>query len=328
MKNEMAWVDWLKTVAIFLVVWGHMGGLNAALKGLIYSVHLPIFLFVTGVLSNRILVEGSFLMLYRRQISYYLNLYFLFSLIAIVAWYFLEARQYPLSVLLQPIYGSIVGVHGPALALIHNNDPLWYFPFLMVSIIASYLLVRVGLLWGLVLLALSFLPYYLKITAPLPWSLDLVPFGVVFIVAGVYFGRHLPIYMIPSRPNVFYTFIAMVVWVSIALWNGVVNLNGRVWGESFLLFLLSAMVGVYAIFRLISIFPSFALVRSISRHTLVIFCLHIYLVKVVNKFTMRAPEEFKQAVIFLLAALIFLICWRVATFVQPYVVKLTKPKND
>ena len=57
--NRIIWLDKLKAVAIFLVIWGHII-INCIsyeqkyrIAGLIYSIHIPLFLIISGILVNK-----------------------------------------------------------------------------------------------------------------------------------------------------------------------------------------------------------------------------------------------------------------------------------
>ena len=49
-ENRIEWIDGLKSLALFLVVWGHFlhGGV---VKTLIYSFHVPLFFMISGFLD-------------------------------------------------------------------------------------------------------------------------------------------------------------------------------------------------------------------------------------------------------------------------------------
>ncbi len=51
-KERIIWIDYLKFVAIFFVVWGHNNGNNILLKSLIYSFHMPLFFMISGYLHS------------------------------------------------------------------------------------------------------------------------------------------------------------------------------------------------------------------------------------------------------------------------------------
>jgi fucose 4-O-acetylase-like acetyltransferase len=185
MQKTIDWVDNAKAACIFLVVWGHFYAINPEAKALIYSVHLPAFLFVTGFLTGEGMLKNPLRWLLLEQERFYVLVYAFFTILASVLWYGLEARQHPLSEILRPLKGGLLGLHGPGLNLVHNDDPLWYFPFLITSTAFGYALLKLPMPVALPVCFISAgLSSFLNMP-PLPWSLDLAPIGAMFILLGV-----------------------------------------------------------------------------------------------------------------------------------------------
>ncbi len=47
-------IDNVKAIAILLVILGYFPGLNNEIRAVVYSFHIPIFLFITGFLSSKV----------------------------------------------------------------------------------------------------------------------------------------------------------------------------------------------------------------------------------------------------------------------------------
>ena len=45
------WIDWSKSIAIFLVIWGHVP-MQSETHTIIYSFHMPLFFLISGYLYN------------------------------------------------------------------------------------------------------------------------------------------------------------------------------------------------------------------------------------------------------------------------------------
>ena len=64
-KTRDSYFDNLKTILIFLVVLGHFTNLNnsvplmGAINNVIYSFHMPIFIFISGYFSKSIKAQRS-----------------------------------------------------------------------------------------------------------------------------------------------------------------------------------------------------------------------------------------------------------------------------
>lgn len=330
MKQAVVWVDWVKTVCIFLVVWGHFSAIPAQLKVFIYSVHLPAFLFVTGYLSGPMLRSAGLNQFLKGTIYYYASLYAFFTVCACALWYVLEARSEPISAILRPLMGGLGGVHGRELLLVHNDDPIWYFPFLIVSMALSYGLMKLTKPFAVVativvaLVYLGFAPI-----RPLPWSLDLAPIGAIFVLLGVFFrwdeshGGQFSNRWLNSV--VLYLFGA--TWFFLVVYNGQVNLNSRAFGHDRYVFVVAAVMGIYALVGLCRKLPASNLIKSISGNTLVMFSIHIYMTKALSKFLVRVPDGWRSIAVFAFAVLVTVITWRISIHVHPYLTKLLKPKS-
>lgn len=329
MAREIKWIANLKAVCIFLVVLGHFADLPPLAKVLIYAFHLPAFLVVTGYLSYTNLTKMSLGHLIRGPVRYYILVYALFTLGACFIWYVLEARHLPVAEIRKPLYGGLLGVHGPDLRLVHNDDPLWYFPFLVVSILLSYALLNTGSIGIIILTAVIAGVYALISNHPIAWSLDLAAPGAFFILLGVavrfFENKDFNFLQRASRSKS----VAMLfcVWLAAALFNGQVNINSRIFGHSWVLFIIAAVAGTGFVAFVCHTMPASRVASTLSRNTLVIFCSHIYLVKALNKIFAHLPISTKPWLVLASAVLVTAICCGFSILVDPWLVKWLKPKS-
>lgn len=328
MPKMIAWVDNLKAVGIFLVVYGHFAYLSPVLKTIIYSMHLPAFLVITGYLSLSSLQQSTAQKLIKGQLFYYLVLYGLFTLASSIIWYFLEARDQPVSAIFKPLIASLWGLHGPALELIHNNDPLWYFPFLITSLLVAFVFIQIPLIWKYLMVIGWIICYQMNFLSPSAWSLDLAPMGALFILLGA--GLHI---LEKEKKTLFQKLdhplsivSILVVWLLLVWANGYINLNSRELGKSWVLFIFAAIAGTGFLIGICKKIPSSFIARGLSRHTLIIFCTHIYFVKALNNPIAQLPAVIQPWVILAAAALITFLCWAISFISQPILARWLKPK--
>jgi fucose 4-O-acetylase-like acetyltransferase len=328
MPKVIAWVDNLKAICIFLVVYGHFAAIAPELKTIIYSVHLPAFLMITGYLGFYSLQQSSAQKLIKGQLFYYLVLYALFTMASSFIWYLLEARDQSVSAVLKPLTASLWGLHGPSLELIHNNDPLWYFPFLITSLLVAYVFIHVPVLWKILLVIGMGICYQLNYLPPSPWSLDLAPIGALFILAGV--GLRLleneKKYLLQKLEHPLFILALFVVWMLLAWLNGYSNMNSREWGLSWILFIFAAIAGIVFLIGICKKIPESQIARGLSQHTLIIFCTHIYFIKALNNPLAQLPESIRPWAILAAALVITFICWGVSLLGQPLLTRWFKPK--
>ncbi len=328
MPQVITWVDNLKAICIFLVVYGHFANLDPSLKAIIYSIHLPAFLMITGYLSLSTLQQSSPHKLVKNQLLYYLVLYGLFTLASSFLWYLLEARDQSFTLVIKPLIGGLGGLHGPSLALIHNNDPLWYFPFLITSLLVAFILFHLSWIWRSLFFIASLMAYQLNLLPPLFWSLDLAPVGAMFILFGAAL-RHCENtsrYAFIGSQQMGWIISLLILWLLLVWINDGINMNSRNWGNSWIVFMLTAIVGTACMVGISKKIPSFKFLRSVSQHTLIIFCVHIYFVKALNGVIAKLPAMYQGWAILVAAIVTLLICWMISLLGQPLLNKWFKPK--
>ena len=59
-NQRLHWLDYSKTIGMFLVVWGHTFKDNSQIvKDVIYSFHMPLFFFISGFLHKSGQIGGG-----------------------------------------------------------------------------------------------------------------------------------------------------------------------------------------------------------------------------------------------------------------------------
>lgn len=330
MARTIGWVANAKAICIFLVVLGHFSGLPSVVKLLIYSFHLPAFLVITGYLTCGNLRRASLSGLLRGSIYYYVALYALFTIGASVIWYVLEARNLPITEIIKPLAGGLKGLHGPDLKLVHNDDPLWYFPFLVSAVFLAYLLLNLPWVFKLIVIVMLVLGYSLEFNHPMAWSLDLAPLGALFILlgAGLRLLEDEESSMLQYLDQPRYLVGLLGLWVGLAWINGPININSRIWGSSWLLFVSASILGTGFLIALCKKITPSSIASALSKHTLVIFCTHIYLVKALNKPMAQLPEGVRPWGMLAAAVLVTGACWCISIVVQPWLTRCLKPASS
>lgn len=325
--QRFVWVDNAKAILIFLVILGHFHYIYAPLTGkaVIYAFHVPAFLVITGFLLPAEFGRLPPMSVLTRWIFLYLRAYAVFSLIAIGIWWAAASAGAgrPVSPW-PPIAGALYGVAGDGNGLIHHDQPLWYFPFLVTSLagawIAAALSDRVAPLlgWGVALAWAGFATIY---HGPrLPWGLDIAGMGVVMILAGRALRRHVgPVeaWVAPARRAWPLVGLLAAALAGLATLNGPTNLNGAQFGASGVLFAAAALAGTGMVLLLASRIPPSRLARRVSAETLTIFALHIYLVHVASKLPHPASWPGRQLAMLVSAAVVVLLCLPIARLLQP-----------
>jgi fucose 4-O-acetylase-like acetyltransferase len=85
--KRLWWVDWSKSICIFLMVVGHSfypekGSIDWMTKNLIYSFHMPLFFFVSGYLTKY--KDEKFIQFLKRQVKSLLIPYVFFNVVCFI----------------------------------------------------------------------------------------------------------------------------------------------------------------------------------------------------------------------------------------------------
>ena len=287
--TRITWVDNAKAIAIYLVVLGQFHDSYAPLpfKDLIYTFHIPAFLFITGFLLPESFAGMPAKRFLTRYIGLYLRGYAFFSAIAIGIWW--AARIAEAGGLVSPwpaIAGALYGVAGPDSWLVHHDAPLWYFTFLVTSMILAFLLTRVPPALGAAL-ALACAGLGFLYSGPrLPWNLEMAGIGAIFVLAGHLFRRVHggPTSSFAARLGAPVNWIAVPILLALLVWltrvTGQVNINGAEFGNGPGLFYLAAFTGIALLVLVSALLPPSRLGTAISLDTLTVFALHFYAVMV------------------------------------------------
>lgn len=322
--ERFKWIDTAKVSLIFLVVIGHLhyGFAPVPGKNIIYAFHVPAFLFVTGFLLPKNFGQTELREVTHRWLGPYVRAYGLFSGLALALWWAdLSLRAGELVSPLPGILGVFYGVAGQENFFQHHNQPLWYFTFLIVSLIGARacaaLPVSTG--WSLAAALATFAALY---DGPrLPWNLDVGGMGVIALFAG-HRLRHnwdsLRRFFEPPSRAAKMLALGLTALAAISYLNGATNINGASFGQSGLLYVISMAAGFCAIIALGMLVPAQRIFATISAETLTIFALHFYFVRVAESLIQRPDSRLAQVVVMILLSLMIIaICFVLARFFKP-----------
>ncbi len=195
-KKRIEWVDMLKGLAIILVMLGHRqyGGPAIFFKVEIYSFHMPLFFFLSGIVFS-IKKHSSFKQFLVKKIKTILVPMVIFSFVCIIFKYI--------------YYGIIVGIDKYDIHYFINRcigiilqlrdgkfeSTLWFLTCLFVVQILLYWIVKIlNNNTKLILLVISILfvigAIYMFLGLPvLPWEIDCAFIGVFFVGLGYLFKK-------------------------------------------------------------------------------------------------------------------------------------------
>jgi len=283
MKQRIEWLDNLRAVAIFFVVLGHTVGLPEVVEKLIFSFHMPIFFWISGLFAKLSIRDETFGGFIRKRWRKRLIPYVSFSAISYITWFFLfrhfgSQAAHNISPL-RPVIGFFYG-NGINDWLV-TNTVLWFFLCLFVTEIFFYFVVKVRSTLGMVLVLAGFsLAGYLDVyfNPPdgfrLPWNVDIALTAVVFYGGGYLSKGYVLGQMKASSWRWLVMAMGLIFYVTFSLLNRKVALVAGVYGN-YAFFYLAAFSGICFWTELAYVIPTSRLLSKIGQNTLTIFSLHL-----------------------------------------------------
>ncbi|WP_162264485.1 acyltransferase family protein [Thiobacillus denitrificans] len=298
-------VDTMKAIGIVLVVLGHSPGLNEFAKNVIYSFHMPLFFFISGLLLS----EQKLSLTYRQNLSLLwkgLGIpYLFFFLLSYLYW--LPTHELAASAAKhagiswwEPLMGVLVG-NGDALFV---NVVLWFFMCLLTTSLiffaarryfsAAFLFVAFNFS-GLVF-TLAYDPSWPR----LPWGLDNAVVALTFYSTGHFFREYQDA-VLEKTPKSMAMMLGLFMMAGVAYAagiNGEVDLNTLLFGSHRSLFLINAYLGVVALFYFSISLPTNAVFQWLSKNTIIIFPIHLLMFSVftgVGVVVFGMPHAFKES---------------------------------
>ncbi len=272
MTNRIAWIDYGKAIAIYLVVLAHTAIYKPA-EAFIYTFHMPFFFFMSGYLFS-FEKYPSYLQFAKRRFKQLIIPYVIFNVITYLLWLFVLRK-------VGDDAGETVSVFSPLLAALVVNAkamvhdiPLWFLAALFLVENLYYLLYKnekYNIIVTLTLFLLAFLNTYNK--TRLPFCIDIALVALLFY----HFGSVLRKYGDKIfKPYLFV--LSAIITVAVFFLNGKVAMHTDSYNNIFL-FVAGGAAGCYfmAYFckKMYDIFGESKIVQSVARNTLLICALHL-----------------------------------------------------
>ena len=282
MKMRIKWVDWAKTICMFLVILGHCH-LNESYRPIttiIYTFHMPLFFFISGLLCTSNWSIKSFI----RDIKFILIPYMTYGLISIFINSILSHRM-TFDVFCTEVQRYIIGYDC-------SIGPIWFLPALFTCK-QIFLIIRYfnnNYYTKVILLITSLFPIYFFFNhnINLPFFLDSGICAIPFFYIG-----HYSLEMIKTIKNSFWVLqailfvILLITIIPLGGLNGSVVIADCIYGKSLLLYYTNAFIGIAIImlicffienksYRIVYIF-AYGSIVSLGIHGYILRFLHYYL---------------------------------------------------
>ncbi len=279
--QRVEWIDGLKGFGIFLVFLGHTTLIGKTVDHYIFSFHMPLFFFISGMFCKVNDMSGSFRKFFLSRINKRIVPYISFGLLTYFIWLFpFLLRNYgiyqgshpiPDSLYYKPLLGMLYGI-GDNDWLPHNSI-LWFLACLFVTEMIFFIMYSTIKTKRIILLALlifSCLGYidsvYSRIR--LPFSVDVAFTAVVFYGLGYL----LKDYLLKSNFGIGSAFICLLLGLGIGFVNSRIDMNVNCYGNP-LLFYASSLSSIYAYICISKRLPSNRIIGYVGQNSLVFFLL-------------------------------------------------------
>lgn len=135
-ESRLSWVDILKGIGVIFVIIGHVY-INNTVFNWIYSFHMALFFFVAGYTYK----ERSVIQDIKRRLQTIVVPYFVFGLIILLYWQFIERRFRPSDM---SFIDALVGLLSGEAQHLDFNIHLWFLPCFFVTVILFNALMNIG----------------------------------------------------------------------------------------------------------------------------------------------------------------------------------------
>lgn len=178
-SERIVWIDWAKSLCMFLVILGHshIQKSDQYVIQFIYSFHMMLFFFLSGILCKRDLSIDSL----KKDVRYLILPYYTFGIL-LIGFDFLRARTFDLSLFLQKLHLLIMGDDAAI-------GPIWFLPSLFICkqlFLIIKKLKRINQMLYIFFVLLTFVPvrYLSFCQLNMPFFSDSALCGLPFFVMG------------------------------------------------------------------------------------------------------------------------------------------------
>lgn len=284
--KRINFIDTAKGIGILLVVFGHVN-YNRDVLTFIYSFHMPLFFFISGMLFNsKSKSLGNFV---KKKAQSLICPYVLFYVLAMLFYLLLDNLRYQ-NINWDKYASYLLQLFIAQGSRVIANVPLWFLPCLFSVEIIYFFISKlkkpyiIGISIGLSVLGWFLDSKFSPIdTLFLPWSLDSAFFVMGFFSMGNLCSEHLVEYSNTIRSKNHSTLKILLIFIlcitfliPLASFNGKVSLGSKILHNGFLLYL-TGLLGTFAVFNLGLIFEKSKFLLYLGKNSLYIMAVHYLL---------------------------------------------------
>lgn len=186
--KRLDYVDIAKGLGMLMVIWGHIN--SGSTFVLVYSFHMPLFFFLSGLVFNSNRYQ-SFKDFFIRRVKTLVIPYLIFSFLTWLVWVaYTVIFHSPVDSYFMPLLQTFIA-QGSGGFLVHNV-PLWFVSCLLLIEVLYYFISKVknDLIIILICVLFAITSYVMELCLPifdftlLPWSIGVAFAAIIFYAAG------------------------------------------------------------------------------------------------------------------------------------------------
>lgn len=307
--SRIVWIDQLRAVAFLLVIIGHTY-VNADVKSVIYSFHMPLFFMISGLTINREKVLNTpfkdlAAKYFKRLVIPYVWMNFIAYPIFIATYNIMLKNDYSLLSVLESVLisnGSMI---------FSTTNAMWFVTSLFLSLIIVCAFIKLTKGSYPLCLALSALSVCFGLESRgvhMPWHLNvsLVAVGYLFIgfsFMQIYKKNRERFDGLKPLPRIFYIILLSALGYYLNTLNGRVSMTVNKYGRSYVLSLVVSLCFCAVSFLAVSVLPNIKILSYIGQNTLLYLGIHIPIIRFLYYY---APSLFaKEYYNYILSVVLF-----------------------
>ena len=320
MKQRIVWIDWAKSICMFLVVMGHchIQPSMHLIQQIIYSFHIPLFFFFSGLLRTK---EYTLVSL-KKDINYIIIPYFVFGLFQIIIH----------SILTKDF--SFLFFWGNTKLLLCGTDAsigaIWFLPALFICKLLFLILQEIWqktIIPQIIIIILSLFPaYFISLyNINIPLFTDSALFGLPFFFIGSTCLPYINIIITKSISSIAsLTTVFLILTIILSIHNGFVCVASCEYGDNLLMYYLNSMTGIAAIIGICLLLnkfhfefittTSYGTVVTLGFHGIFLLFLQYYIPKLAGFYT--STISIPIAIIY--STITYILCYYIIKYGDRY----------
>ncbi len=264
MTLKKHYIDVMKGIGAIFVVIGHLVAPESFLKIYLYSFHMPLFFFITGITFNE---NHTFKKFIQKRFKSLIIPYIIFVLLSMLIFYDITKNME-----IKDILTNIFFVNS---SIIWNSS-LWFLPVLFLTNILFYIICKIcktkisKTITLIILLTIGFIFSHYQIT--LPFGLHILPVSTAFLFFGYIFTKLNLLEKLKGKEiNHYIFFIVTTLSIYLALKNGRVNMSTNLY-NNYIIYYICALCGIITYLYISLIISKNKLLEFFGDISLYMFC--------------------------------------------------------